>query len=237
MSKCEFKLPFNIYLGEKKLYISRCMNLVYKTVFRKIIVNPKKAFSTIDSYQLFEYKIHLFILAGINNALVRKWLEVADVSNNLFIELAKYIAIGAFAGWLPMLFVSWLLFLSGKWLKGGTEFMTIANLMGYAFFYPVILSLISTITSIIFLRLNGFVKNNYFNNIDIKLHNTFYLIIQLHRYLNWGFNFYYVVLMIIGISVVQGFTILKSVLNVFVAILIITIPLGVIVLIPSLFGH
>lgn len=213
------------------------MNHVYKTVFLKIIFSPRKAFATIETYELFKYHYYLFGFAGINNILVRNWLDVADSSNNLLVKLIKYIAAGAFLGWLPLLFVSWLIFHSGKWLKGQAEFLTIANLMGYAFFYPVFLSLISTISNISFLRLNGFNKSDYYNNLDINSHSTFELVIHIHRYINWGFNIYYAVLIVIAISVIQGFTIIKSMLNIFLAVLIIVIPLGLMIIIPSILKY
>jgi hypothetical protein len=211
------------------------MTRIYKIVFLKLIIDPKRAFSAIDRNELFKYKYPLFILAGINNILARNWLETADVCNNIAFKLGQNIIIGALFGWLPLLFVSWLIYNSGKWLNGQSDPITISNVISYAVFFPVIISLISTLGSITFLRLHGFIKNEYLNSLDIQWHNTFYFIIKTHRYISWCVNLYYVSLAVIGISIIQGFTVAKAVVNVFVAVMIIVIPLlGIIALIPLL---
>jgi hypothetical protein len=206
------------------------MDYKYRTVFASLFPKPRKAFTTIYIYELFKFQYYLFVLAGINNVLTRKWLEIADVSNNFIMKLGIDFAIGALFGWMPILFISWLLYLTAKWLKGKCDFVTVYNIVIYAACLPVLISLLSTVLGITLLRLNGNMKGISVNNLDI-------IIIRTHLYLNWGLNLYYAFLVVIGISVIQQFTIIKSVFNIFLAVIIVAIPLTVIIIIPSLFHH
>ncbi len=211
------------------------MNRIYKFVFLKLITGPKTAFSVIDRNELFKYRYPLLIVVGINNVLARNWLEVTDRCNNIAIKLGEDIVIGALLGWFPLLFVSWLIYNSGKWLNGQSDSLTISNILSYAVFYPITISLISTLGSMIFLRSHGYSKSEYLNSSDIHWHNTFYYIIKTHRYTSWGINLYFAFLAVIGISVIQGFTISKAILNLFIAVMIIVLPIiGIDVLMPLL---
>jgi hypothetical protein len=206
-------------------------------VFANLFLKPRKTFTTIYNYELFKFQYHLFVLAGINNVLARKWIETADVSSNLIFKLMIDFAIGALFGWLPLLFLSWLLYLSAKWLKGKADFTTVYNISGYAVSLPAFISLLSTIVCILILRSNGYTKSVNISGTNINWHQTFYIVVRIHLYLSWGLNFYYAFLTVIGISVVQEFTIVKSILNVLLAIMIIVIPLVIVIFFPLLFTH
>jgi hypothetical protein len=206
------------------------MDFKYRTVFASLFLKPRKAFATIYYYDLFKFQYYLFALAGVNNVVTRKWLEIADVSNNFIMKLVIEFAIGALFGWLPILFISWLLYLSAKWLKGKCDFISVYNIIVYATCLPAFISLLSTVLSITLLRSNGYMKGVFVNNLHI-------IIIRTHLYLNWGINLYYAFLVVIGISVIQQFTIIKSIFNIFLAVMIVVIPLVIIVLIPSLYHH
>lgn len=213
------------------------MTNAYKTVFVNFLRRPQRVFYTICEYELYKYKYHLLVLAGINAVLTRNWWLIADTDNNFFLNLLSDIAIGALLGWIPFLFVSWLIYVSGKWIKGRSHSDEITNLVAYAVFFPAIFSILTTIISIAILRLNGFESVKYVHNLDIPLHSTFYLIIKIHQIIIIGLNLYYALLVLKGLSVVQNFNWLKSILNVIMAIGLIAVPLLLIVVIPLLFKH
>jgi len=213
------------------------MTHTYKTVFINFLRRPQRVFYTICEYELYKYKYHLLVLAGINAALTRNWWQLADTNNNFFFRLLGAIAIGALLAWIPFLFVSWLLYVSGKWINGRSHSAEITNLVAYAVFFPAMLSILTTLISITILRVNGFESVKYVHNLDMPLHSTFYLTIKIHQIIIIGLNLYYVLLVLKGLTVIQNFNWLKSILNVIMAIGLVAVPLLLIAIIPLLFKH
>jgi hypothetical protein len=85
-------------------------------------------------------------------------------------------------GWAGLLIVFGLIYITGKWLKGVAAFTDISNMVAYAS-TVFLTSLISTFVGMLTPILLGFQYNLYKDVDTNSWSNTYYLIIQLHRYL------------------------------------------------------
>ena len=207
------------------------MQLAYKTALSNLWKKPKKSFNTINQYSLYKYQIHLFVLAGVTNAINRRFIDLADSKQELFLTLAGSAAIGALFGWFGLLIVSGLIYLTGKWIKGQATSTEIINMVAYAT-VPFFASLMFTLICILLLRVLGFHDGTY--DYIRSWDNTYYVIIKVHYYVNILITIYYFVLLIIGVSVVQDFSIRKSMLNLIMCIGIIAVPIALIILYTSI---
>jgi hypothetical protein len=203
------------------------MQFAYKTTLLSLWKKPKKTFNTINQYGLYKYQTHLFIIAGINNTINRQFIDLADNKHELFSTLASSVAAGALFGWLGFLVVSGLIYITGKWIKGQATSTEITNMVSYATL-PFLVSLAFTLICVLLLRVLGF-QNGAYNYVR-NWHNTYYIIIKIHYYVYILITIYYFILLTIGVSVVQGFSIRKSLLNLVMCIAIVVIPIALIIL-------
>lgn len=203
------------------------MQLAYKIVLFNLWKRPKRAFNTINQYNLFKYQIHLFVLTGITNTVNRRFIDLADSTHDLLPTLLSSIVAGALLGWISLLIVSGLIYISGKWMKGQATSTEITNMVAFAT-VPFIISIVFTVVCVLLLRFLRFQDGTYayFKSWS----NNYYVIIKVHYYVNILINLYYLVLLAIGISAVQDFSIRKSFLNLFIGIAIIAVPIGLLIL-------
>lgn len=204
------------------------MERAYKIVLFNLVTNPFKAFATIYSYDLYKYKYFLFAIIGIAQYINREHFKLADTRNSLLFPLMCDIGLGAVFGWMGVAVFSWLIYATGGWLKGRTTSSEMFNIASYAAL-PAVLTLISSLVCIIMLRNNGYIDTNY----PHVWSNTYYRIITLNYAVNAAANIYYFVLMVIAVSVAQGFTIGKSALNVILGFAIVAVPLAILFILIS----
>jgi hypothetical protein len=203
------------------------MQLTYKLVLLNLWKKPKKAFNTINQYNLFKYQIHLFVFAGVTNAVSRRFIDLSDSRHNLLQTLASSIFAGALIGWIGLLVVSGLIYVIGKWIKGQATSTEITNMVAYAT-VPFVISFVFTAVCVLLLRFLRFQDGTYayFQSWS----NSYYVITKIHSYVNILISLYYFALLVIGISAVQNFSILKSLLNLLICIAVITLPIGLLIL-------
>lgn len=201
------------------------MNDNYKAVFINLIKNPRKAFYDITQYNLYKYKLPLLMLAGITSMVNKKLLSLADRHENYPYILITTIGMGILVGWFGIFLFSWLISVVGKWFKGHASFTVIFGVAAYATL-PIVVMLLSNFICIAILRSRGFALS-YSDVGLIDAGNINQIVLNVNRYISWAMNLYYLVLFVIGISVVQRFTIGKAVLNLFVVLLTAVLLLGV----------
>jgi len=196
------------------------MNLLYRTVFINLIKKPQKAFRLIFEYDLDKYQYHLLVIFGITNVVNRQVFTLSDVKTNLFPNLFYAVAIGGIVGWIGLFLLSLLIYASGKWLRGESNGADIRMALSYS----IILAMFSLVTagiSILLLRLNDYQLPHraYIIN-DVN-----YWVIKVNYIFNIILNICFLGLLIIGVAVVQGFSVFKGFLNVILALLLVIIPL------------
>jgi len=201
------------------------MELVYRTVLINIIKKPLKAFRVIYYYGLDKYKYLFLSIAGISYTINRQFFILADSRTHLLWPLAGAVGLGALLGWIGVALLSQLIYWSGTWIKGKGSSGDILNIASYAAL-PDILRIISALTCILLLRHFAYEDAQY----PHVWGNIYYTIVRLKFYFGWAITLYYFVLLVIGISVVQDFSIGKSILNLLLAISIVMVPLGLLLI-------
>lgn len=201
------------------------MERAYKTVLINLVTRPSKAFVTIYSYDLYKYKYIFFALIGVAQYINREHFKLADSRNSLLGPLMRDIGLGAIFGWMGVAVFSWLIYATGTWLKGRTTSSEMFNIASYAAL-PSILTLISSLACIILLHNAGYTDANY----PHVWGNFYYQIININYAINIIANIYYFLLMVQAVSVAQGFTIGKAVLNVISGIAVVIVPLVILLM-------
>jgi hypothetical protein len=133
---------------------------------------------------------------------------------------------GALFGWMAYYFYAWLISVSGKWLGADTDSKTIRTVLAWASI-PEIASLILMIPTVIIFGEDTF-KSEISNYTPLRVVMGITLL-TLHVAL----SIWTLVLAVIGIALVQGFSYGKAILNVVLAASLIIVPIGLLAL---LFG-
>jgi hypothetical protein len=191
------------------------MSLVYRTVLINLLLKPKKAFGTIYAYGLYRYTWPFFVLMGISGKLGAKLFILADSRNEIFLQLSGYVVWGALVGWVGCWIFTMLISVTGKWLDGRADSDELFDITSYAAIASVI-TLLSTIICLYLLRHAGYTDDKYPHTWD----NIFYRIARAHHYINSAAGFYGFILLVIGVSVAQGFSIATGFINVLLPVLI-----------------
>jgi hypothetical protein len=201
------------------------MERTYKVVLLNLITRPLKAFATIYSYDLYKHSYPFLVVIGIAQYINRHQFKLADTRKNLLGPLIMDIGLGAIFGWMGVAIFSWLIYATGTWFKGRTTSSEMFNITSYAAL-PSVLTLISSLTCIIILRNAGYTDDSY----PHVWGNFYYQVIKVNYAINIMANIYYFFLMVLAVSVAQGFTIGKAVLNVISGIGVVIVPLGILLL-------
>jgi hypothetical protein len=185
------------------------MSIVYRTVLINLLLKPKKAFGTIYTYGLYKYTWPFFVLMGISGKLSAKLFILADSRNEIFLQLSGYVVWGALVGWVGFWIFTMLISVTGKWLDGRADSDELFDITSYAAIASVI-TLLSTIICLYLLRHAGYTDGKYPHTWD----NIFYRIERVHHYIDSAGGLYFFILMVIGVSVAQGFNIARAILNI-----------------------
>jgi|GEM_PF-3625833 hypothetical protein len=200
------------------------MNLVYRTVFVNLFKKPQKAFRLIFEYDLEKYQYHLLVIFGVTNVLNRQIFTLSDVRTNLFPNLVYAISIGGIGGWIGLFLLSLLIYASGKWLRGESNGEDIRMVLSYSTIVATI-NLVFIATCILLLRLNNYQLHHRVYTIN----DVNYWVIKADFIVNIILNIYFLGLVTIGLAVVQGFSLLKGLLNVALAFLLVIAPLFILI--------
>jgi hypothetical protein len=202
--------------------------LTDRQVFTNIWLEPKRVFRFIEESGYQKYFVTLLVFAGMARGLDRFAGRETLPEMGFWGSFIISIVVGGLLGWLGLLIWSQILSWTGKWIKGVADGHSIAKVVAYSsvpyFIYFYILLL-----QVLVLREELFFYNMGFESEGILL--TAFLIISLILQfvsLIWSF-----VLLLVGLSVVQKFSIGKAILNLLIPALILLVPLMIIVALIS----
>ncbi|NNE26170.1 MAG: YIP1 family protein [Saprospiraceae bacterium] len=185
-----------------------------------IWTKPKVVFAYIKEYDNTNLYIPILILLGISTSLSEAEIEVSNSDASLVIILLKSIFIGGLMGWIGYFIYCYLLEILGGFIGGKAKFDKIIRMFAYASI-PSICTLIFTLQLILFFGTDAFLSD--FESVD---RSTLDLVIYyVCMFGQLALAIWTMVLLVIGISYFQNFTILKGILNLILPILLIGIPI------------
>jgi hypothetical protein len=196
------------------------MEPVYTEVISDLFIRPVKAFRTIVDEQLDRYSsVFLFALA-ILNALQRTVSHSSTFNNSTILYLILAIIGSGIASVMYMTFLSAAISFTGRWLGGTSNREEIRYVLIYPFLVVCLIYLISIPYTIAY---GDFPLRDGFSSDGLE--GSSYWLSKIVTVVGTILILYFFVLMVIGISIVQELSIGKAILNLFLSLLLITIPL------------
>lgn len=187
--------------------------LTDEEVFSNIWLNPRKVFRFLHTYQYNKYVYLLLVFAGMANAFYKN--SDHDLSTgNIFL----FLVLGGLLGFIGNYFYAALLSFTGSWINGRAQTGALLRVIAFSNL-PIIFSITIVIARFI-VRGDGNFSEELENAGKLTYYLEYFLI-----FLNAVLGFWTFVLMVVGISEVQRFSIGKAILNAMLPILIIVIPL------------
>lgn len=189
-------------------------------------MEPKRVFKFINETKYEKYLYILMFLAGVSSAFDRASSKNMGEHSSLVFIVFLCIVMGGLLGWISYYIYAALLSWTGKWLNGSGDTSSIFRMMAYAII-PSIISLIFLIPQI------AVYGDDLFKNIDYTSEsNVVKIVFGIFAFCEVGLSIVTVVYTVIGLSVVQNFSIGKAIVNLLLPIAIIILP---ILLIGSVF--
>jgi Yip1 domain len=195
------------------------MDKQYLNVVLNFAKNPGLSFSNIIANKLDRYKFWLIFLLGIS---VMSGNAISSHYGDKFgmIGLILYIFIlGPIFVALWVFMVSALISITGRWIKGNAKIEDVMNIISYAAI-PLILMLVVRLLYVIIFGTSIFYQRFNLNDFG----TLGYLVYKLGFVINVILLVYYFILLVLGISVVQGFSIMKGIFNILFAVFLFVLP-------------
>lgn len=198
-----------------------------REIFTQIWSQPRKVVRYINSVQYEKYLTPLVAIIGISNAFDNAISRNMGDDLPLAAILGVCIIVGGLLGWISTYIYASLLRWTGSWLEGKAATQQIFRTIGYCSL-PIIVGLALMIPQILVFGVGlfqsdlGDYSGSFFQN--VILFGSGFLEVALAI---WSF-----ILLLVGLSEIQGFSLGKSFLNMLLPILIIVVPL---VILYSLF--
>ncbi|MNL19490.1 Yip1 domain protein [compost metagenome] len=178
-----------------------------KNILVKIFTAPKEAFQFIESYKYNKHVTLLLILSGIIKALDKAESKSMGDHFSIWGVIGFSIFIGVLFGWILNYIYSFFISKTGRYLNGKASTESILRVLAYSLI-PAIISLF-----VFFLRILIYGNSIFRSSIiyEGELNNIiYYFFIFIDLFLmSWS-----LILFIIGVSIVQKFSILKSIVNI-----------------------
>ena len=201
------------------------VHLTDKEVFTQIWTSPRKVFKFIIDNNYSKYMYLILFLGGVISSLSRSASKFSGDSPYAVLYLFGAIVGGGFFGWIAYYIYSAIISLTGKWLDGTADTSTIFKVFTYS-----IIPTLFIIFLLIFefaLNQNGLQEDGYnFTATDFPL----LLLLLLTYTIQTVLGIWSLVLLVIGLSEAQHFSVGKSILNLLIPVLIIVVPLFIIFL-------
>lgn len=193
--------------------------LTDKEVFTLIWTKPRQVFTFIGNTGYDKYFIVLLVLAGISNAFDRSISQSTGNGLSLWAVIALCVFMGGLLGWILYYLYGWVLSVSGRWLNGKARSSELVKILAYGSL-PSIMAMVLVIPQVM-LYGNEIFKSSPTIYLESTLENViYYSIFGLETILGlWS-----IVLVVVGISVIQEFSIGMAILNLILAILLIILP-------------
>jgi hypothetical protein len=198
-------------------------------IFTKIWTEPRRIFKFINETKYEKYLYILMFLAGVSSAFDRASSKNMGENYSIFVIVFICILMGGLLGWISYYIYAALLSWTGKWLDGSGDTSSIFRMIAYAMI-PSVVSLIFLIPQI------AVYGGNLFKDIDYTFESTLAnIIFWISVFCEVGLSIVTLVFTVIGLSVVQKFSIGKAIVNLLLPIAVILLPILLIVLIFSMF--
>ena len=179
-----------------------------KEIFTKIWTSPRKIFTRINDEDYSKYVVVLLALSGISRAFGQAANQNWGDRMSIWVILGVCIIAGGLIGWVSYYIYAALISWTGKWLKGEGNTDSILNIMAYA--------MLPSIVALIFLVPQIGVYGNEMFKADGDIVNAGLIsniFVYLSLFLELAFAIWAIILIVIGVSVVQKFSIGKAILN------------------------
>ncbi|HEY4787987.1 MAG TPA: hypothetical protein VIH57_18160 [Bacteroidales bacterium] len=203
------------------------MEQIYKETFKNLIINPQKAFSIIIENKLDKYEKTW--ISGLSfPSLISSIFLIAHF---LGFKIGGYISVFLIAILITPIF-PFVVLLVGKWMNGKATKPEINSIFSYGRI-PLYFSIIIYFSCIF---VCGFNTHTNLDNINIyRYGNVSYYLYVIGCYMDIALVLLTLLYLIIGFSIAQRFSILKSALNVLLASILIGVPLAFIRILIRLF--
>lgn len=193
-------------------------------IIQMVLTNPKKAFEFIHHYRYEIYMKPLLALAGMASAFDRAVNNSSGDHMSLVGVIFMSVLMGGLLGWISLYIFAALISWTGSWLKGKAKTDDVLRIIAYAYI-PSILTMAVMILQIVVLG------NAYFQSTtDISSYDLLtQIIIYGCTIIQGALAVWTLVLMVIGVAEAQEFSWSKALLNLFLPVLIIAVPILVII--------
>lgn len=193
-----------------------------QNAYLKFLKSPLISFKEILALKPEKDIYILMFLGSAANAIGRASSQNMGENSNLTVVLLSAVFAGGLFGIVGYFIYAALLRWTGKWLKGTADTDKMTTVLAWGSI-PIIISLAFTFFEILITGDAIFVKYP-------DLSSSGQLLILIVGFINLGLLLWSISLMIVGISVAQNFSIGKSILNFFLPILVIFVPLFLLIL-------
>ncbi len=203
-----------------------------KNILEKVCTSPKQAFQFIDNYKYNKHVILLLVLSGIVKALDKA--ETKSMGDNIPIWgiIGFSLFIGLLFGWLLNYIYAFLVSKTGEYLNRKASTESILRVLAYSLI-PAIISLFVYFVRILFYG-NSIFQSTLLYSSDEFLNNIIsYIFIFIDLFLMvWS-----LILLIIGVSIVQKFSIGKAIVNIVLPAILIVLIFLIIYVVIDLIAH
>ena len=193
-------------------------------IFTQIWSQPRRVFRYINATQYESYLAALVAMLGISNAFDNAVSRNLGDEMPLVVVILLCVLLGGVTGWISTFIYAALIKWVGTWFEGKAEnTQAIFRMLGYGSL-PIVASLPLLLAQLMVFG-NGLFQADLGNYDGSLFHNVILFgsgIIEIGLAI-WSF-----ILILVGLSEIQGFSLGKAFLNILLPVLIIVIPLAVI---------
>lgn len=211
--------------NENFIEFEATLSLTNKEIFNRIWTSPRVVFKFINDNKYDKLVTPLLIMAGISSSLDKAaGKDMGSDSMGLIGIILISVVAGGLFGWISYYIYAALLSWSGKWLDGKGNTDAILRVIAYAMI-PSILAIVFLIPQLL-INNNPVFQSDGNTNAGIILNIISYgcAIVQV------VLGIWTIVLCVVGLSEVQKLSIGKAILNFFLPILFIAIPIIILIL-------
>jgi len=201
-----------------------------KKLFTKIWTSPRDVFKFLNTYKYDKYVTLLLILGGITRTFDRASSKNMGDTLSIEVVILLCIVIGALFGWLSYYIFAALLNWTGKWLKAKGNIDSLLRVIAYALI-PSIFSLLLLIPQIAIYGNELFKSDGDVSSAGLIPN----IIVYSSIFIEFVLAIWSLVLIVIGISEVQKLSIGKSILNLFLPVIVVIVPIILIISLIYLF--
>ena len=197
-------------------------------LLESIWLKPKQTLKFILDRCPDKYVTGLLFLGGISRAIDRASNNGSGDNMETWLVLTIAITIGGFFGWISFYIYAWAMSATGKWLDGKADSERFRTILAWSL-VPTIASLVLLLPELVIFGDDLF-KSTISNNSDAVTYS--YLIFGL---LEISLAIWSLIILVKGITIIQNFSIGKSVLNMILLGLVLILPIIIIALIFQTF--